>query len=143
VAWREEQEREAAAAGARERQLAPLRRVARALMERSIRVTRPQFGFQQTGDTALPWLTDDGVLHFPAMFFYPEATPYHDTIEDCSEHDVIADHLDQVCSEPVHVASAPANLWCHASIHILTTSWCAEPCLGDVCMSMLMYDALG
>ena len=88
--------REAAAAAELERRLAPVRQVARAIFSHGFRVTRPQFGFQQTGDTALPWLDDSGMLHFAAMLFYPEVNPYHDTIQDCSENDTIGAHLDEV-----------------------------------------------
>ena len=103
----QERESEAAASKARELRLAPLKRTATALAARGYRMTRPQFGFQQTGGTALPWLDDRGILHFPVLLFYPEATPYHDTIQDCTEHDCIGDHIGEarfLCCRFLHTA---------------------------------------
>lgn len=72
-------------------------------------MTRPQFGFQKNQGAFLPWLEGadaaeaagagvpaPGALHFPVMLYYPEASPYHDTIEDVCETDTIRDHLEAV-----------------------------------------------
>ena len=91
----EEKRRKAAADAAEEKRIAPFRKVAKYIVSRGYRVTRPQFGLQATGDVATPRLDDQGLLHFATLLFYPEAHPYHDTIEDCCETDAIADHLDE------------------------------------------------
>lgn len=92
----EEKQRNAAAEAAEEKRLAPYRKVAKHIVGRGYRVTRPQFGLQATGNLATPHLDGEGLLHFPMLLFYPEAHPYHDTIEDCCETDVIGDHLNEV-----------------------------------------------
>jgi hypothetical protein len=79
-----------------EERVAPYRKIAAHIIARDFRVTRPQFGLDAMGETAKPWLGDDGLLHFPVMLFYPEAYPYHDVIQDCSEQDFISHHLDEV-----------------------------------------------
>lgn len=104
-----ERERELQAAQ-RERER-PFRCVARCITARGYAMTRPQFGFQKNKGAFLPWLEGAaadseavppcGALHFPVMLFYPEASPYHDTIEDVCEADTIGDHLDAVRAPPV------------------------------------------
>lgn len=96
----------------------PFRRVARCITARAYAMTRPQFGFQKNKGAFLPWLEGAaadseavpplGALHFPVMLFYPEASPYHDTIEDVCEADTIGDHLDAVCP-PSSCVSACAD----------------------------------
>jgi hypothetical protein len=80
-----------------EERVAPFQKAAAYIMACGYRVTRPQFGLDAMGKTAKPWLDDDGLLHFPVMLFYPEAHPYHDVIQDCSEEHAISDHLNEVC----------------------------------------------
>eukprot|EP00892_Ulva_mutabilis_P003530 jgi/Ulvmu1/1549/UM110_0012.1 len=104
--------RELAQRAAQAERVRPLRRVARCITARGYAMTRPQFGFQKNTGAFLPWLEEGaaagggaatvpplGALHFPALLYYPEASPYHDTIEDVCETDTIGDHLDTMFGE--------------------------------------------
>jgi hypothetical protein len=105
-----EAERQRRAVEAEEARLEPYRRTAAYLMAQGYRMTRPQFGFQKNSDgAAIPHLGDDGRLHFPVMLYYPEATPYHDTVEDACEDDVIGSHLDEVRSHSLRIHGCPCS----------------------------------
>jgi hypothetical protein len=106
-----ERKREATAAAALERRLAPFRQVAALLRDRGYRCTRPQFGLQARRDVTLPRVLDGCRLHFSAAFFYPEAMPYHDTVEDCCENDPIDAHLDSVLLLATVSPSVPCRAW--------------------------------
>ena len=113
----EKRRRERAERAAREERERPLRRVARCIAERGYTMTRPQFGFQKNKGAFLPWLEGHsgsgtpplGALHFPMMLYYPEASPYHDTIEDVCETDTIRAHLDAVCTLTPTAQPPPAS----------------------------------
>ncbi|GAB4818948.1 hypothetical protein N2152v2_005994 [Parachlorella kessleri] len=83
-------EREAAEAARQERLRGPAGQLAQALLSRGWRVGRPQF---KIGDRR-PYLDTSGLVHWPALFFYPEASMSSDTLEDFCEKDTFRDHLD-------------------------------------------------
>ncbi|PSC72268.1 tetratricopeptide repeat 4-like protein [Micractinium conductrix] len=68
----------------------PARVLAEAVLSRGWRVGRPQFTI---GDRR-PSLDEDGLVHWPVLFFYPEAGMQQDTVDDVCEEDRLGDHLD-------------------------------------------------
>jgi hypothetical protein len=36
-----------------------------------------------------PWVDEDGLVHWPALFFYPEASMQHDVVDDVCEEDTL------------------------------------------------------
>lgn len=68
----------------------PARQLASTVLARGWRVGRPQFTI---GDRR-PSVDEDGLVHWPALFFYPEAAMQHDVVDDVCEEDTFRDHLD-------------------------------------------------
>ncbi|KAL6779418.1 CNS1 [Auxenochlorella protothecoides x Auxenochlorella symbiontica] len=69
---------------------APARHLATAMLEKGWRVGRPQFSV----GNRKPSIDADGAIHWPVIFFYPEASMQQDVIEDFSVTDTFRDHLD-------------------------------------------------
>lgn len=55
--------------------------------------------------TRKPYVDEAGVVHWPLLFVYPE-TMQMDAVEDASEHDSLAAHLDAMFAE-----DAPPLQW--------------------------------
>ncbi|KAI3438195.1 hypothetical protein D9Q98_000632 [Chlorella vulgaris] len=68
----------------------PARSLAEAVLARGWQVGRPQFTI---GDRR-PAVDEEGLVHWPVLFFYPEASMQHDVVDDVCEEDMLRDHLD-------------------------------------------------
>ncbi|KAL4450020.1 hypothetical protein ABPG77_010689 [Micractinium sp. CCAP 211/92] len=83
-------QRDAAEAARQARIRSPARTLAECILSRGWRVGRPQFTI---GDRR-PALDEDGLVHWPVLFFYPEAGMQQDSVDDVCEEDRFKDHLD-------------------------------------------------
>eukprot|EP01024_Parvocaulis_polyphysoides_P025482 TRINITY_DN2320_c0_g1_i2.p1 TRINITY_DN2320_c0_g1~~TRINITY_DN2320_c0_g1_i2.p1 ORF type:complete len:301 (-),score=40.43 TRINITY_DN2320_c0_g1_i2:63-965(-) len=74
----------------------PFKKLAKVIIQqRGLKVTSPQFKWKDQKGT---FLDEEGGLHFPVLFIYPE-TMQQDIIEDVHEQDKISDHLDLMFGE--------------------------------------------
>lgn len=76
-------QRDAAEAARQARIRSPARTLAECILSRGWRVGRPQFTI---GDRR-PALDEDGLVHWPVLFFYPEAGMQQDSVDDVCEED--------------------------------------------------------
>ncbi|KAI7844146.1 hypothetical protein COHA_002281 [Chlorella ohadii] len=83
-------QRDAAEAARQARLRSPARQLAELVTERGYRVGRPQFTI---GDRR-PAIDEEGLVTWPALFFYPEASMQHDAVDQFCEEDTFRDHLD-------------------------------------------------
>lgn len=76
-------QRDAAEAARQARIRSPAHTLAECILSRGWRVGRPQFTI---GDRR-PVLDEDGLVHWPVLFFYPEAGMQQDSVDDVCEED--------------------------------------------------------
>lgn len=70
----------------------PALQLAQAILKRGWKVGRPQF---RLGEQK-PYLDEKGLVHWPVLFFYPEAAMRQDIVQDFCEADSFRDHLDMM-----------------------------------------------
>ncbi|KAK9806833.1 hypothetical protein WJX72_004164 [[Myrmecia] bisecta] len=94
-----DQDQQAAALAVQQR--APARKLALTLAERGWRVGLPQLSI----GSRKPWQGDDGRVHWPVLFVYPE-TMQTDAVEDFCEDDTLGEVLDTM-----YGPDAPPLVW--------------------------------
>ncbi|GAQ80087.1 hypothetical protein KFL_000450440 [Klebsormidium nitens] len=105
--WKEKAEKEVAVTRARRdreaKALADSQRLAKALVEREVKVGPPAYKQQRGGK--VPWIDESNLIHWPVLFVYGE-TMVTDFIEDFMETDNFRFHLDDMFGD-----GAPPLAW--------------------------------